>query len=111
MTETPDTPMAQPIQYEPLVVTRTPDGPRIDTAPLPEHIGVSPELWDQATQPAEAKADDWLWLEEIGHQDPDIENDGWMLHIDAVNVTCAYQLLNELPDGTRVLVLRAWGER
>jgi hypothetical protein len=116
MTEPAEQPAAAP-EYELLEVSQTPDGPRVETSPLPEYIGVSAELWDQVeVYDPHIDADTGIapppmWLEEIGHADPDVSNDGWMLHIDAVNVTCIYQLLSEQPDGTRVCLLRSWGEK
>lgn len=125
MTQPADTPLPDPVQYEPINVTQLDDGTiRINTAPLPEHTAVGAELWGQIeTYDPYVNADTGIepppiWLEQpphAGHVDAD---GNWaeaapdtILHIDATNVTCTYQLVSELPDGTRVLVLKGWGER
>ena len=113
-------PMHSPIKAEPLELSRTPDGPRIETAPLPEYIAVTPEIWGEAEAQTEAGEDSsgFLWLEHpphAGHVDADGNKvDGTpetILHIDAVNVACSYRLVAEQPDGTRLLQLGSWGER
>lgn len=115
---------ASPIKYEDITITRTPYGPRVDTAPLPEYIGVAAELWDEAeTYDPAVDADTgiappWLWIETPPHAGTVDADGNWVagtpdqfLHIDATNVTCTYILVAEQPDGTRLMQLRAWGER
>lgn len=121
--------------YEPLKVTQLDDGTlRIDTAPLPERIGISAELW-AAAEPYDPEVDGDtglepppLWLETVPHAgsvNTDPASPGFgeraegsadtVLHIDAVNVACAYLLLSgqdaQQDDGVRVLELRSWSER
>jgi hypothetical protein len=124
MTEQDETPMHTPIQAEPLELTQTPDGPRIETAPLPEYIAVAPELWEQAevydpyVDADTGIAPPPIWLEHPPHAGSVDADGNWtegtpdtILHIDAVNVACAYRLVAEQPDGTRLLQLGSWGEK
>lgn len=104
------------ITPEDLQLTQLDDGSvRIENAPLPEYIAVTPNLWEEfpewtpetewpPTDPAP-----WAWREVIGHADPDRDNDGYMLHLDATNVSAAYRLLGD-SDGNRVLRLERWSE-
>lgn len=92
---------------------------RIDTSPAPEYILVAASLWDEAEvydpqvdgdtglEPPEH----WVWRETLGHMDPDRANDGTLLHLDTVNVSAQYRLVEERPDGTRVLQMASWAER
>jgi hypothetical protein len=93
----------------------------VTTAPLPEHIEIARELWDglEVWDPA-IDADTGiepptgpLWLEVIGHADPEIDNDGYMLHVNTENVVCSYRAGAGL-DGPQHAVratLAAWGEK
>lgn len=89
--------------------------PYITTAPLPEFIEISRELWDTAWDNRYDEHADGptgpIWLEEIGHADPEIANDGYMLHIDATNVVCSYRASSVPADGPVRATLAAWGEK
>lgn len=110
MTATPE-----PIQYGTLTLESRDGKPYLVTAPpLPEYIEVAAELWDEAwdnryDEHADGPARP-IWLEPIGHADPEIDNDGYVLHIEASNAWCNYRLLTEREDGTRSLVFQSSGE-
>lgn len=110
MTDTTDTPGTE-APAEELVIQQTPDGPRVVTAPLPEHIMISRDLLDSAESANVRTTASRLWLEEIGHADPEVPNDGYMLHIDAVNVTCAYRIGALPEDGPVRATLASWSEQ
>lgn len=97
-----------------LVLTQRDSGSiRIENATPPEYIDVSRELWDQLyIDPTEADEAGPMWLETIGHADPEIPNDGYMLHVDAENVTCSYRTGARLPEEGNVrATLASWGEK
>lgn len=103
-----------------LVITRHDDGTiTVDTAPAPEYIDVSRELWEQLTvyDPAVdgdtglEPPDEPMWLEVIGHADPEIANDGYMLHVDTENVVCSYRADSVPEEGPVRATLAAWGEK
>lgn len=93
--------------------------PYITTAPLPEFIEISRELWDglevwdpniDADTGIEPPANP-MWLEVIGHADHDRDNDGYMLHVDTENVVCSYRAGSALENGPIRATLAAWGEK
>lgn len=83
--------------------------PWIVNAPLPEHITIHRELWDELTE--EGKARDWVTLTPIEHADADRENDGYVVAFDASNVTCSYRVAAVPADGPISGVLASWGEK
>lgn len=109
---------------EELTLTRNSDGTiRVENAPLPERIAVTAELWDELNlDPTEEDSPEFphAWLETIahaGHVDGDgkamaVDNDGYVLHVDAVNVVCSYRF-NYPPteDRNATGVLVSWGEK
>lgn len=107
----------QEITPEALIITQLDDGRiKVENTPLPEYILVAPDLWDEAEPYTPGEPEDEgtppgeLWLEEIGHADEDVTNDGYVLHVDAANVTLSYKLLAEWESG-RLLQLVSWAER
>lgn len=85
---------------------------RIETSPAPEYILVSDELWGEAEAGQEAGEDaGTIWLETLGHMDENVDSAGTILHLDTVNVSAQYRLVEERPDGTRVLQMASWAER
>jgi hypothetical protein len=111
-----------------LLITRLDDGTiRVENAPLPERIEVAAELWDQILTEAPPAGDApepgderWAWIEIIdhaGHVDGGgefmpVDNDGYVLHIDATNVTCTYRFNYAPKEGqTATGVLMSWGEK
>lgn len=87
------------------------------TAPLPEHIVISPELWNEAEiYDPDVDGDTGLeppalWREEIQHADPAQDNDGYMLHVDAENVSCTYRVSGVPDDGPIHATLASWSEK
>jgi hypothetical protein len=124
----PEQPTAAPPPADSLIITRLDDGTiRVENAPLPERIEVAAELWDELeVYNPEVDGDTGLeppqngWLEVIphaGHVDGDgefmpVDNDGYVLHIDATNVTCTYRFNYAPKEGqTATGVLMSWGEK
>ena len=105
---------------EDLTITRNADGTiHVDTAPAPEHIELSRELFGELPSydpqvdgdtglepPAEP-----MWLEVVAHADPDQDNAGYVLHVDADNVTCAYRVPSVPEFGNVRATLASWGEK
>lgn len=111
MTEqTPDTPPTG----EALVLTQLDGGGiRVENATPPEHITLDRELWDAVREdndPADGETRP-VWVETIGHQDPEVPNDGYMLHVDAVNVACSYRVSSLADQGPVRATLASWGEK
>ena len=115
----------EPQPADALLITRNADGTlRVENAPLPERITVHADVWEELELvDYDADADGprpAALLEPIrhaGHVDGDgnpmaVDNDGYMLHIDAVNVSCSYRF-NYRPTGDRTAtgVLASWGEK
>lgn len=107
----------QEIEPEALTIHQSDDGSiRVENTPLPEYVLVGEELWGEAeSYDPQVDADTGieppqLWIETVGHADEDVDNDGYLLHIDAANVALTYRLLDELPDGNRLLRLESWAE-
>ena len=110
-----DTPM------DDLVITRHADGTiHVGNAPIPEHIEISRELFgglpsydpqvdgDTGLEPPAEP----MWLEVVAHADPDQDNAGYVLHVDADNATCAYRIPAVPEDGSNVrATLASWGEK
>lgn len=104
-----------------LQFTQLDDGSaRIETSPAPEYILVAQSLWDEAeewTAPdplnteAPERPEHWMWRETLGHMDENVDSAGTLLHLDTVNVSAQYRLVEERPDGTRVLQMASWAER
>lgn len=78
----------------------------IVTAPLPEHVNIDRELWAQAEDFTRVGSDidrPALWREET--------EQGWVLHLDAVNVACSYRIASVAGDGPLSATLESWAER
>lgn len=108
----------QEITPDALIITQLDAGGiKVENTPLPEYILVAKDLWDEAeVYDPQLDGDtgleppDGLWIEEIGHADEDVTNDGYILHVNATNVALGYKLLQELEDGNRLLQLVSWAE-
>jgi hypothetical protein len=128
----PEQPTDTPPPADTLIISRTTDSQgnteiRVENAPLPERIEVTAELWDELeVYNPEVDGDTGLepppngWLEVIphaGHVDGDgkfmpVDNDGYVLHIEATNVSCAYRFNYAPREGQNVTgVLISWGEK
>lgn len=99
-----------PTMTETLVMEERDGALYVVNAPLPERILISRELWDMI-QPADVPGPDWAYAEEIQHADPNRANDGYVLHIDAENVTCSYRIAAVPEAGDLTGVLAAWSEQ
>lgn len=99
--------------YEAIQITQHADGTvHVDTAPLPEHIEISRELWEQIRDDNDgADGPRYAWLETIQHADPDRDNDGYMFHIDADNVHCSYRIASIPDEGPIRATLGGWVEK
>ena len=121
-------PEPQPVdEPDALTITRLDDGSiRIENAHLPERIAVAKDLWDELEEYDPAMDGDTgleppaAWLESIphaGHVDTDgnpmaVQNDGYVLHIDAVNVVCSYRFSYGPAEGRNATgLLVSWGEK
>jgi hypothetical protein len=113
---------APPPPGDELIITQLDDGTiRVENAPLPERIEVTSGLWDELMlDPIQDGPMPPAWLETIphaGHVDGDgkfmpVDNDGYVLHIEASNVTCAYRFNYAPREGQNVTgVLMSWGEK
>lgn len=107
---------------EALIITQLDDGTiRVENAPLPERIQVTAELWDELyIDPNAGDLGPPAWLESIphaGHVDGNgdpmaVENDGYVLHVDATNVVCSYRFnYGPTEDRNATGVLVSWGEK
>lgn len=87
----------------------------ITNAPLPEHITIGRGVWEQAIDNGYDEHADGptgpIWAEAIHHADEDRDNDGYILHLDASNVTCSYRVAAVPEDGPINGVLASWGEK
>lgn len=97
------------MQQDYLVVESRDGQPYIVTAPLPEHVNIDRELFEQAEvmDPAvdfptglEPPA---LWCEQVKNK--------WVIHFDAVNVHCAYRIDTAEGDGPLSATLLGWAEK
>lgn len=110
----------QEIEPGELLIEQRDGEPYIATSPAPEYILVTGSLWDEAEdfdpQALNANGDEpappsWLWRETLGHMDENVDSAGTLLHLDTVNVAAQYRLVEERPDGTKVLQMASWAER
>jgi hypothetical protein len=104
-------------EYGALIIEQRDGEPYITNAPLPEHIELSRQFWEE-TEELRPSVDfetgiepPAVWREVIEHADPDRENDGWMLHVDASNVYCSYRVASVPEDGPVRATLASWSER
>lgn len=95
----------------------------------PEHVQISHELWDKA-EPYDPEVDadtglapGYLWVETIPHAGaevkdaagtvivPERDNDGYVLHVDAENMSASYRVAAVPLEGPILGTLAGWGFR